>query len=147
MTQPFDIDRRAVLRLLGWWIGLAATPLQGFAQSQARRGTALSPTTGDPLGLLVHAQSAAAVGRAYLDANPEEADSKRLLERLKIPKSMLGRSVSDADLAAHRDRLRAAVRADFRAGRVRELSGWTLSVTELRLAALVALASNAEPPR
>jgi hypothetical protein len=142
MTRRFQPDRRAALRLLGWSMGLLALPLPGLARGQIPGDSPASASGADPNGLLRHVQSAAAIGRVYLDANPEEADSKQLLARLGIPESILGPSVSDVEAAPHRDRLSAAVREDFHAGRVRELSGWTLSVTELRLAALVALASD-----
>ena len=46
------------------------------------------------------------------------------------------------DVALHRTRLRSIHQQDFREGRVVDLAGWVLSITEVRLAALIALAGE-----
>ncbi|MFQ5700169.1 MAG: hypothetical protein ACE5IL_18045, partial [Myxococcota bacterium] len=125
--------RRALLRLLGCCLGGLAFPLasQGQQGAAARRAP----------GLLAHPGSAARLGRRFLEAHPAEADRERLLRTLGLPRNGVAR-VSPAQLEAHGRRLRELHREDFREARVVELGGWTLSLTELRLAALVWLDSH-----
>lgn len=91
------------------------------------------------VGVLDHAASAAAVGRAYLRAHPEEAEPDRLVRELSAGIRCQG---CDPD-RAERTRLRAAIaariRADFAASRVVQVDGWVLSRTEARLYGLAAL--------
>jgi hypothetical protein len=139
MTHHSDVSRRSVLRLLTWWIGLGASPLRSLA--------AVGEPAGDrrdafdsALRLLPHRTSAAAIGRHFLREHPAEADAERLFGLLGLP-SLAG-ALSRSEIENHRDRLREIHRQDFRSGRVIELGGWTLSITELRLAALVTLATD-----
>ena len=77
------------------------------------------------------------IGSAYLRLAPEENDVETLGTRVfsDVPWSVRFRSsVARA--------LREAVRGDFREGRVVLLSGWQLSLTEARVCAIAALASQ-----
>ena len=101
----------------------------------ARRRGSREPG-GAPGGLLADRESAAAVGRAYLDAVPGEADSRVLVRRVAATLGQRGRTVADDEL-----RLLLALRIDrdFAEERVVTVRGWVLSVTESRLCALCAL--------
>ncbi len=73
-----------------------------------------------------------AVGRAFLASRPDESDMTALMHSLRA---------HDSD-PVERDPVAAASRlvgADFRSGRMVELDGWVLSVSEARAAAVVAL--------
>jgi hypothetical protein len=87
-------------------------------------------------GLLADPESAAAVGRAYLDSVPGEADSRLLVRRLSASLGARGRPVDDDEL---RRQLAWRIDRDFADERVATVQGWVLSVTELRLCALCAL--------
>lgn len=125
------LTRRAVL---GW---LALLGL-------GRRAGALSAPVGDPaprrspLPFLRHPESAAVLGREYLRTRAAEADADELARRLGLPGADLtalgpaeARSLKEEILRRHRD--------DFERGRVVDLQGWILSLTEVRLCALVSL--------
>ena len=86
-------------------------------------------------GLLADRDSAAAVGRAYLDLVPGEADSRVLVRRLSASLGQ-GRTLGDDEL---RRLLAQQIDRDFADERVATVQGWVLSVTELRLCALCAL--------
>jgi hypothetical protein len=86
-------------------------------------------------GLLADRDSAAAVGRAYLDSVPGEADSRVLVRRLSASIGQ-GRALGDDEL---RRLLAQQIDRDFADERVATVQGWVLSVTELRLCALCAL--------
>ena len=90
-------------------------------------------------------QSASAVGGRYLRARASEADPELLLGLLGLPNAPLW-PVAKADVQALRTALSTRHREDFRRDRVLEQDGWTLSLTELRLAALVHLAANQPSP-
>jgi len=123
---------------------LARLLAAGGVAALARPGRALAGIGGipggDALGRVVRVpESARVVGRAYLRREPAEANAARLRERILADLGL------DADAAAAsadrelRERLRHRVRADFAAGRIVKLDGWILSLTEVRLSALVAL--------
>jgi hypothetical protein len=69
-----------------------------------------------------------AIGRAYIDANP--TTDLEALRRTLLPGSFN---------EAARERLRASVANDFRAGRIFKHQGWMLSVTEAQVFALLAV--------
>jgi hypothetical protein len=75
------------------------------------------------------------VGAAYLRLRPHEAEHEALRRRLGLER---GHVVGPATLV----RLAARHREDFRRGRVCRLGGWTLSLTEARVCALVHLAGE-----
>ncbi len=127
MTKPGNLDRRTLLRWLGW-LGLLAF--------SGRRVRASEPDFAeDALGLFRHAESAAALGAEFARLRPAEASIPALLRQLDLPRIPPRR----AELA----RLRERHRLDFREGRVVRLEGWMLSTTELRLCALVHLSGPA----
>ena len=133
MTGRAGISRRAALQLLAWWVGLGASPLRALAANDDRVSLVQR--------LLPHRASAISIGRRYLREHPEEASPERLAGWLELPPAP-----TDVSLEAARRLgagLRATHRADLREGRVVQLDGWLLSITELRLAALLALQSEA----
>ena len=99
--------------------------------------------------------SAAAVGRAYLAARPDEAAAPaRLVEGICAAwrRDGGGPDPARAGRRALRRRLHAQLREDFAAGRTVDVAGWVLGETEARLFALAALAAGgtraaAAPPR
>jgi hypothetical protein len=93
-----------------------------------------SPDTAGLLrGLITHRDSAAQLGRSYLDAHPNEARSAALVRQLAGPIALTSAERAAREVAAR-------VRADYARGRTVVIEGWVLSRTEARLYALVALA-------
>ena len=91
-------------------------------------------------GAVGDADAAARIGRAYLAANPGEANLDTLLAAIDAG--------LDGELeAANGDRqrvltvLQRAVRTDYLRGNSVNVQGWVLSVTEARVYALLALAA------
>jgi hypothetical protein len=123
--EPRSLVRRRLLKtllLVALW-----TTAPGAARAGARRRSA------PPVPLRAR-DSAAVVGAEYLRRRPWEAGraTLRRLAGLGDPDGVAG------VVARHLD--------DLRAGRVLRLAGWRLSLTELRLAALVALESAGAAP-
>jgi len=114
-------------RFLVLAVGAAAMPRFAFAEAggPAERLTAI---VRDP-------PSAAALGRAYRAQFLREARGEALAAAIL---ATLPPSARTGDEHALRGAIRARVRADFAAGDVVRLDGWTLSRTEGRLAALCA---------
>jgi len=91
--------------------------------------------------LLPHTDSAARLGRRYLEGTPQEADAGRLL-------TLIDATPADGEAdAALRERLDARTRQDFIAGATVAVDGWLLSVTEARLCALVSLLRGTQPAK
>jgi hypothetical protein len=92
--------------------------------------------TGDAMrlaGVLQHPDSAARLGRLYLDGTPREADAARLV-------TLIGAApVSVTTDEALRASLDERIRNDFINGNTVAVDGWLLSITEARLCALVSL--------
>ena len=133
MNHRSRLNRRDALHMMLGYVTLwlAGFPELGAIAARASSRGALREALGSPLAAR---ESAAAVGDAFLRRRPEEADAPALRRRLALP------SCPVQELpAAIRLRLGASHREDFRAGRVCELRGWTLSETELRLCALLHL--------
>lgn len=131
MSRVVGWTRRAVLRLL------SAAGLGLALRSSGKRFAHATPKE-DPTGkawanLLRGGDSALRVGADYLRRQPDEADAGRLRRLLGLAASDLPGEPGPSEIAA----LAARHREDFRAGRVVQLDGWVLSVTELRLAALI----------
>ena len=84
--------------------------------------------------------SAVEVGRAYLRQHPEEIDGARLTMALDADLRRRCEPVT-AQPAQLRRAISRQVRDDFEQGRVAEVDGWILSLTEARLCALAALHS------
>jgi hypothetical protein len=123
------MTRRVLLGRLAW-LALATRASAASALPRApQRRSAL---------LLRHPESAAVLGREFLRTRPAEADARELARRLGLPGPDLGalapgaaRSCKGEILRRHRD--------DLERGRVVDLHGWILSLTELRLCALLSL--------
>lgn len=141
MTIKPDIpDRRALLNALLALpvLGVSAAPAAGAAPS-----TAAHLTT----AFFSRRHSAAVLGQAYLLQRPEEASVDRL-EALLLSRRNLEllseAGVAGGDLGATRPQelkkaFQALRRRDFDDGEVLQIDGCMLSVTELRLCALMAL--------
>lgn len=112
--------RRTMMRGL---LGVVAGAMAALLPSALR--AAADPPNAAVARLLPHRASARTIGRAYLAVAPDEASIAGLRDRL-------GSLVTA-------ERLAEQVRTDFATGRVVEISGWTLSLTEARACALVAL--------
>jgi hypothetical protein len=127
------ITRRRLLAAAGGLaVPLALAPLRPWS---ALVDIAPTSRAARLAGLLADQESAAAVGRAYLDSVPAEADSRVLVERLSASLGK-GRTLGDDEL---RRLLARRIDRDFADERVATVKGWVLSVTELRLCALCAL--------
>jgi hypothetical protein len=79
-----------------------------------------------------------AIGLAYLDQVPDEADVARLRHLLALTTELSAMSLP----APERDRLAMQQLEDFRTGQTVQIQGWILSRTEVRLCALAALESK-----
>jgi hypothetical protein len=90
-------------------------------------------------GVLRHPDSAALLGRLYLDGNPREADATRLVTQIG---AMPDSAATDEALRASLDE---RIRNDFINGDTVTVGGWLLSITEARLCALVSLLRDANP--
>lgn len=90
--------------------------------------------------LFIHQESARAIGLAYLQSYPNEADAQALEDR--IAQGIAGGRVALAG-AGQREMsalINDRIRQDFAAEQVVKVQGWMLSITEARLCALSALA-------
>lgn len=84
-------------------------------------------------------KSATVIGLEYLRSYPAERDVGLLLDRIFSTRSKLRSEIAGAVTDRHRRVLAMQTREDFECGRVVEVQGWILSLTEVRLCALVAL--------
>ena len=93
-------------------------------------------------GAVGDADAAARVGRAYLAANPGEANLDTLLAAIDTG---LGGELEGAEGDTQRvlAALQRAVRAEYLRGESVNVQGWVLSVTEARVYAVSALAADA----
>ena len=138
MIERIETSRRSFLRILAWWVSLAGA----HALLPAVYADGVRPDVMRSAKALVDAQaSATAIGRLFLRTHPEDADEKALLVALGLHSVDPGR-LSDEGVASQRKRLLALHQDDFAADRVRQLDGYLFSVTELRLAALIALPAS-----
>lgn len=115
-----SVSRRAV-------IGGAVAAVSGaltYLWPSVLRGRA-DPLDAAVAHLLRRRNSARTIGLAYLAVAPGEASIEALRVRLE--------SFADAEAIAEQ------VRADFASGHVVIIDGWTMSLTEARACALVAL--------
>jgi hypothetical protein len=133
MTDRPITRRRLLAAAGGLALPLALAPLRPWS---ALVDVAPGSRAARLAGLLADQESAAAVGRAYLYSVPAEADSRLLVQRLSASLGK-GRMLGDDEL---RRLLARRIDRDFAEERVATVQGWVLSVTELRLCALCALA-------
>ena len=133
------LTRRGLLRLAAL-LGLSATAMGSLAVRPESTG-------GDALvrQIFRSRRSAARLGSEYLRMRPSEADRRALRNLLGLPPEPEA-LLSQHGLETQAARVFALHREDFRRGRVSRVAGWTLSLTELRLCALVALEEDDRDP-
>jgi hypothetical protein len=122
MREEQPVTRRTVLRLLG---GGTLAALLGA-------GPGATADAEDAGGAI--AEVLARIGRRYLELVPAERDLDTLRARL-------GEFTTTGDVLAGAAALGRAVERDFERGEILAVDGWILSRTELRAAALFALAT------
>ena len=128
------LTRRDFLRLLASLGMVLATRQLGVLSALGRAGGRES-LGARLLRLFRSPASAAAIGRAYLQKSPREADEPRLLRLLCSP----GHRWQTANTRQLRLLIRQQQVEDFKQGRLVRVDGWMLSETEARLCALAAL--------
>jgi len=134
------VSRRTVLAALAAGIVGAAIGLRrywpgGDVTRDARRLAAL----------LRHPDSAAWLGRFYLEVNPREADAALLVTLIGAARGPALPPASPSTDEALRADLEERIRNDFIYSNTVEVDGWLLSLTEARLCALVSLLRDASP--
>ena len=130
MSGFIRLRRRSFLWLLtGLFSGSATQLLQGQIV-----------VLDDPLLRLLFRtkESAAVLGAAYLKDAPEERDPHVLRRLLDL--QSLDENTGEDGLHALASMIREKHRDDFRYGRTHRLEGWIMTLTELRLCAMVSLA-------
>ncbi|HEY6609409.1 MAG TPA: hypothetical protein VI277_09460 [Candidatus Limnocylindria bacterium] len=131
MMSNGPITRRSLLKLAGT---LAFSVVAVGYRHQPAYNRLLA---GRLRSLVPHRAAAAALGVAYLAQVPAEASRDRLVAKLvEGQPSLAAFDRSQRRLGAD---LARRIRSDFAAGRTVSLHGWIVSVTEGRLAALVAI--------
>lgn len=133
MTAFLTANRRVLLT------ALLAVPVLGRASQASTLKDSDQLTS-----LFSNRQSAAVLGQAYLQQQPEEADAQKLEDLLLSPANLEvlapeGGSLSHGNARELKTAFQELRRQDFDKGAVRQIGGCMLSVTELRLCALVAL--------
>ena len=128
--REVDLTRRRLLIAAAAIVGAAAAGPSALLPLIERMTSA--DAAGLLRGLITHRESAAQLGRTYLDAHPNEARRAALMRQLAGPIAL-----TSAERAAREVATR--VRADYAMGRTVVIEGWVLSRTEARLYALVAL--------
>ena len=138
MSKPPTKHRRQFLLLaLGLAGSVAAgSKLSGAAGGWLRQGELRAKLT----ALFIHQESAQAIGHAYLQRYPQEADIRTLEDQIAqgIPggRTLLATTGKPEISKLLTDR----IRQDFATDQVVKVQGWILSITEARLCALTALA-------
>jgi hypothetical protein len=138
MSKPLTMHRRQFLLLaLGLAGSVAAgSKLSGAAEGWLRQGNLRANLT----ALFIHQESAQAIGRAYLQSYPREADALRLEDQIAQGiaggRTLLATTSKPEVSKLLTDR----IRQDFATDQVVKVQGWILSVTEARLCALTTLA-------
>ena len=137
MSKPLTMHRRQFLLLaLGLAGSVAAgSKLSGAAEGWLRQGNLRANLT----ALFIHQESAQAIGRAYLQSYPREADALRLEDQIArgiAGGRMLLATTSKPEVSKL---LTDRIRQDFATDQVVKVQGWILSVTEARLCALTTL--------
>ena len=94
------------------------------------------------VSLFKNQKSAKVIGIEYLKIVPEENNKQQLLSLLSSSLEGFPGLETETDPSKLREWLRIRRQEDFKEGKVIDVQKWLLSVTELRLCALVAL----QPP-
>ena len=134
------LSRRTVLAglaagIVGTAIGLRLYWPGGDLAREARRLA----------GMLRHPDSAARLGRLYLDERPREADATLLVTLIGAARGPALPPPSPTTDEALRADLEERIRNDFILGNTVAVDGWLLSLTEARLCALVSLLREGKP--
>ena len=135
-----NIARRDVLVSLAGMLAGVMLPSLGPAA-----GEVPNSQTVDLLKILVPDLAAAGrLGRVYLAAHPAELDLERLVDEVLRPMRLPGGAdaIDSPPAAVLIARVRRVVIDDYLAGRIVNIDGWVLSITEARLYALAALAGD-----
>jgi hypothetical protein len=130
-------------RLLQVSTGSTAALVAGsMAAGWSLRGATVPTLAVRLIALVPSRESAAAIGREYLRAAPDEAVTESLVRSLVQRSAGLAspENITDAELRALLD---ASCRLDFAEGDIVRVRGWLLSRTEARTCALAALAVDA----
>lgn len=139
MKKGFSSYRR---RLLSGVISLVMATIAGrlFAISHRSPKPDRNVLKKAILALFKHKESAIVIGNLYLSERPVETDPDKLLSGIisRVEKEKLGVAYHDREpfLAL----LKRVRKTDFAIGHTIKINGCLMSVTELRLCALVALA-------
>jgi hypothetical protein len=138
MSPSTSMRRRRFLAVVlwSWALGLCRPPGAGAAP---QRGRVRDPAAATLADVWVRPDSAAIVGREYLRHAPGEANAQVLLGLIGSTWPGGAAELRDGGTERFRDSLRRQQREDFEHGRVVNVGGWVLSVTEARLCALAAL--------
>jgi hypothetical protein len=111
-----------------------------------QRGTVPDAVAAEQLaGLIHHADSAALLGRLYLNGAPHEADPARLAGLIGVTPVPALPAGDGGGQEALRKRLAERIRGDFLNGDTVEVDGWLLAISEARLCALVSLLRDIQP--
>lgn len=129
-AEPVGMSRRTALGIIGVSAAMGALGVAIVRRDAGPEPPLQAPGTAAADGGTV---GVAALGEAYLDEHPEEATREALLAGLGVADDAFG------DPNAQLDALAAQIEADFAAGNTTTADGWLLSLTEARLAGLVAL--------
>ena len=128
--------------LLAALAGALGAGVLGGCTAPTDSGTALQKWSAWLLGNNANHDAVVRLGKIYLQAFPAEGDSSVLLAEID---GLIAANLDSGNLEVAEPRevgaaLERAVRAEYAAGKVVTVSGWVLSVTEVRLYAAVALA-------
>jgi hypothetical protein len=137
MSPSTWIRRRRFLTLMLWSAALLYRPPGTWAAP--RMGRVHDPAASKLADVWARRDSAAIVGREYLRHVPGEADVAVLLGLIGSTWPGGGAELRDSSTEKLRDSLRQQQREDFEHGRVVNVGGWILSVTEARVCALTAI--------
>ncbi len=139
MKKDSGTTRRQFLQgsaafLAAWWLG-GCSP----KAPEPGTGVAADAIAADRYdGFFSVRQAAEEIGHHYIEDYPAEAREDVLTDLIEQSLGAEG-SQASTEQAQLGDQLRRVIRADFKAGRVAVLDGWLLSLTEVRLCALMAL--------
>lgn len=112
----------------------------GFAKSNGRVRCAISIDAQRLMKILKQKRSARAIGKAYLELEPKEADTTYLVKAICGSGLDLKRAFLVRDDVLLRTAIANRIRHDFIKRRTVMIDGWLLSRTEARICALHAAA-------
>jgi hypothetical protein len=136
------LGRRTFLAGLAAGIAGSIIGLHRYLQ----HGTGHDAVTAVQLAELAHhMDSAALLGRSYLDGAPLEADPARLVGLIGVALEPAPPPGDSEGQEALRKRLAERIRGDFLNGDTVAVDGWLLAISEARLCALVSLLRDAKP--